>query len=125
MSLVGVGIDVASIARIGRLLDRYGSRFESRWFDPAELHDQGNRRVALASSYAIKEAVWKALPHETPGPLRWRSIVPRVAPGTQQVVVDLCGPLAAEAASRGVTAISASVHVQGDVVLAIALVEGR
>lgn len=124
MTLVGVGIDVASISRIGALLDRYGTRFEQRWFDPVEVDHPGDKRIGLASRFAVKEAVWKALPHQAQGPLPWRSIVTRVEMDARRIVVDLRGSLAREAVSHKVTSISASVQVNGDLVLAIALVNG-
>lgn len=125
MTLVGVGIDVASISRIGALLDRYGTRFEQRWFDPVEVDHPGDKRIGLARRFAVKEAVWKALPHSAQGPLPWRWIVTREETPARRIAVDLRGSLAREAAGHKVTAISASVQVSGDLVLAIALVEAE
>lgn len=124
MKLLGVGIDVTSIARIRGLLDRYGARFERRWFDPVEVAQPGSRETRLARSYAVKEAVWKALPHATTSPLPWREIVSRPAASTDRVVVELRGTIAAEAGDHGVEVITANVTVRGDLVIAVALIEG-
>lgn len=124
MILVGVGIDVASLARIDGLRRRYGGSFEDRWFDPAELPRRGSTSTDLAKGLAIKEAVWKALPHDATGPLPWRAIVTRPGTAAHPVTVELRGAVAAEAASHGVTAITASATVHGDLVVAVAIVEG-
>ncbi len=124
MTLVGVGIDVASLTRIEGLLRRYGGSFENRWFDPAELPQQGSTSTNLAKSFAVKEAVWKALPHDATGPLPWRAIVTHPGTAAHQMAVELRGAVAAEAASHGVTAITANVTVHGDLVVAVAMVEG-
>ena len=124
MKLVGVGIDVASITRIRGLLDRYGTRFESRWFDPIEVAQPGSREARFARCYAVKEAVWKALPHENSSPLPWRQIVAHPGAGTNQVVVELRGTVAAEAGDHGVGAITANVTISGDLAIAVALIEG-
>ncbi len=124
MTVVGIGIDVASLARIDRLLRRYGGSFENRWFDPAELSRRGGRSTNAAKSFAVKEAVWKALPHDEATPLPWRSIVARPGEAAHHVDVELRGVVRAEAASRGVTSINATVTVNGDLVVAVAIVQG-
>lgn len=123
MRLVGVGIDVVSIPRIAALLDRFGDRFERRWFDPLEVVQPGNRAVVLATGFAIKEAVWKALPHDTVAPLPWREIVTHRGSTTDEIAIELRGKLEVEADSHGVGAIAVTVSVRGDLVVAVALVE--
>lgn len=124
MTLVGVGIDLASISRIGRLQSRYAARFERRWFEPSEIPQPGAGPAGLARSFAVKEAVWKALPHDAPGPLPWREIVTHQSAGDGRMIVELRDGLAAEAARHGVTSITASTTILGDLVLAVALAEG-
>ncbi len=63
MRIVGLGIDLAEIARVERLLDRY-PRFAERVFTPAERAYAGRfahpaRRYA--ARFAGKEAVMKSL----------------------------------------------------------------
>jgi holo-[acyl-carrier protein] synthase len=61
--IVGVGIDVCSIERMRRALDRHGERFFARICTPAEREDLAGRDPAtsLAGRFAVKEAFAKAL----------------------------------------------------------------
>jgi holo-[acyl-carrier protein] synthase len=62
--ILGVGIDVVQVARVQRLLRRYGDRFVRRWFTAAE-RAQCRTAVQFAGRLAAKEAVLKALPVPT------------------------------------------------------------
>ncbi|CAL9504526.1 Holo-[acyl-carrier-protein] synthase [Streptomyces sp. enrichment culture] len=69
--IVGVGIDVAEIARFGESLERT-PQMADRLFVTAELWlPSGERRgiASLAARFAAKEALAKAL--GAPGGLRW------------------------------------------------------
>jgi holo-[acyl-carrier protein] synthase len=62
--IVGLGIDVASIERIERALDRFGDRFWVRILTEGEQRDlasRTDRATALAGRFAAKEAASKAL----------------------------------------------------------------
>jgi holo-[acyl-carrier protein] synthase len=61
--IVGMGIDVCSIERMRRALERHGDRFFSRICSEAERKDLSGRDVAtaLAGRFAVKEAFAKAL----------------------------------------------------------------
>lgn len=61
--IVGVGLDVCSIARMRRALERHGDRFFDRICSPAERRDLAGREAstALAGRFAVKEAFAKAL----------------------------------------------------------------
>lgn len=61
--IVGLGIDVCSIERMRRALERHGDRFFSRICSEAERKDLSGRDVAtaLAGRFAVKEAFAKAL----------------------------------------------------------------
>jgi holo-[acyl-carrier protein] synthase len=61
--IVGMGIDVCSIDRMKRALERHGDRFFSRICSDAERKDLSGRDVAtaLAGRFAVKEAFAKAL----------------------------------------------------------------
>jgi holo-[acyl-carrier protein] synthase len=61
--IVGVGIDVCSIERMRRALERHGDRFFSRICSAAERADLTGRdtATALAGRFAVKEAFAKAL----------------------------------------------------------------
>jgi holo-[acyl-carrier protein] synthase len=55
------GVDLIEIARVERLLVRYGERFLERVFTPAEIAYARRRPAELAARFAAKEAVSKAL----------------------------------------------------------------
>ena len=60
--ILGIGVDIAEIARIKRLLDRKG--FAEKVFTPSELAScakLGSPEVRLAGRVAAKEAVMKAI----------------------------------------------------------------
>lgn len=118
----GVGIDIADIRRVHRLVAEYGDRFTRRWFTPEEAtQSQRHPRPEelFARRFAAKEAVWKAISPE-PGPLPWRqiAILDGDAGGFR---VELSGEVGRAAAARGVDAVSVSSSRDGHIVLAIAL----
>ncbi|MFW6135819.1 MAG: holo-ACP synthase [Chloroflexota bacterium] len=55
------GVDLIRIARVERILHRYGDRFLERVFTPAEIVYSRRRPAELAARFAAKEAVAKAL----------------------------------------------------------------
>lgn len=61
--IVGLGIDVCSIERMRRALERHGDRFFGRICSESERADLAGRDVAtgLAGRFAAKEAFAKAL----------------------------------------------------------------
>jgi len=61
--IVGIGLDVCSIERMRRALERHGDRFFSRICGPAERMDleRSNPATSLAGRFAAKEAFAKAL----------------------------------------------------------------
>jgi holo-[acyl-carrier protein] synthase len=65
MLILGHGIDLVEIVRIGQMLERHGPRFLERCFTAGErayCHEGDRRRIErLAARFAAKEAVLKAL----------------------------------------------------------------
>ena len=60
-----IGIDAVDVGRLKRVYERYGERFLSRVFTPAEIeyafNARGDRRFErLAGRFALKEALIKA-----------------------------------------------------------------
>ncbi len=55
------GIDIIEIKRVGRLASIYGDRFLNRIYTQNELNYCKGRHAQLASRFAAKEAVMKAL----------------------------------------------------------------
>ncbi len=62
--IVGLGLDVCSIERMRRALERHGDRFFDRICSAAEREDlqqTSDRAMSLAGRFAAKEAFAKAL----------------------------------------------------------------
>ena len=120
----GIGIDIASIPRMSALVERYGLRFVGRWFDASEfVEPPGPTPLQVASRFAAKEAVWKALRVEGEAPLPWRRIVITPQAAKDRHSVRLEGELGRTAAILGIGPISVSTQVLGDLVIAIAVAE--
>ena len=75
--IVGSGIDVVEIARIGRILERHGERFAERVFTPREIRTCAARRrshLHFALRFAAKEAAMKAVGSGWADGARWVDI---------------------------------------------------
>jgi holo-[acyl-carrier protein] synthase len=62
--MVWVGVDIVEVKRVGRAIERWGSRFLDRVFTPGEIaYCRGKAREveSFAVRYAAKEAFTKAL----------------------------------------------------------------
>jgi holo-[acyl-carrier protein] synthase len=90
--IVGIGSDVASISRIGEVLDRHGERFVKRVLTPderARFARTVHKAAWLAKRWAAKEAFSKAIGTGIHYPFTWQSITigrdprgkPLVVPG--------------------------------------------
>ncbi|MDF2692034.1 MAG: Holo-[acyl-carrier protein] synthase [Labilithrix sp.] len=84
--IVGLGIDVCSIERMRRALERHGDRFFSRICSPAERADLVGRdqATALAGRFAVKEAFAKAL--DGARGVGWHEVEVRRAPSGRPVL---------------------------------------
>ena len=70
--IVGIGIDLIDVERIGHSVDRFGDRFYRRIYHPRELEQtRGNRVQCLAARFAVKEATFKALGTGWAKGIRW------------------------------------------------------
>ena len=67
------GVDIIEIPRVRRVAERYGDRFYRRVYTEAERAYCRGRAPQLASRFAAKEAVMKALGTGIRG-VRWRDI---------------------------------------------------
>lgn len=63
MTILGIGIDIVELERIGRLHERHGTRFVARFCAPGEAQDRHGTAMIehLGGLFAAKEAVLKAL----------------------------------------------------------------
>ena len=119
--IVGVGVDVVSVARLARTLDDIAAQV----FTPAELAacaDRADRLDALAARFAAKEACLKALnTGVAEGMLRQVEVLSSPsAPPTLQ----LTGALDARARNAGVRRAHVSLSHQEGVAAAVVILEG-
>src|SRR6266480_3226757 len=75
--IVGTGIDIAEVHRIGEAMERFGARFLHRVFTEGERRycdSKANRVERYAARFAAKEAAMKALGTGWSRGVRWRDI---------------------------------------------------
>jgi holo-[acyl-carrier protein] synthase len=124
--IVGLGIDVASIDRIARSLERFGERLWQRILTERERDDlaprRGDRAAALAGRFAAKEALSKAL--GGPRDVWWQNVEVRRGPlGAPELW--LLGPARAHADRLGVTRQLVSITHDAGVAAAVVVLEAR
>ena len=92
MRVIGAGVDIVSVLRMQRLLDRHGQKFVDRWFRAEEVaRCAGKARPAecYAARFAAKEAVSKGLRNVWPTGIRWKEIaITNASDGAPQVVLS-------------------------------------
>lgn len=121
--IVGVGIDVAEIARFASALERTPGMAD-RLFLPGELLlPTGERRgvASLAARFAAKEALAKAL--GAPAGLHWLDAEITVEPSGQPRLT-VTGTVAARAAALGVRSWHVSLSHDAGVASAVVIAEG-
>lgn len=123
--IVGLGIDVASVERVARALERFGDRIWERVLTPAEraeLAPRSDRALALAGRFAAKEAFAKAL--GAPRDVWWQSVeVRHGALGAPSLV--LSGPAEQHAARLGVARSWLSITHDAGVAAAVVVLESE
>jgi len=123
--VVGLGIDVASVARIRAALERHGDRFWQRILtehEQADLANRPDRAVALAGRFAAKEAAAKALGGQPE--VWWHDIEVRSdARGGPQMAFR--GTATAHAARLGVSRIWVSITHDAGVAAAVVVLDSQ
>lgn len=123
--IVGIGTDLTRISRMRGLLARWGERFLSKTFTPAEIARLAGRRRAeeeFAALFAAKEAAMKALGQGFLGGVRFRDIE-IVSDHRRQPHLRLYGRAAQLAAQAGVRRIHVSLTHEGDYAAAQVVME--
>lgn len=124
--IAGLGTDLIEIERVRSALARHGERFAQRILGPAEYRIWLERRersdargiAYLATRFAAKEALSKALGLGMVSPMSWRAAEILNAPsGAPQVVTH--GELAAYVVARG---LRLSVSITDEQTMAMATV---
>jgi holo-[acyl-carrier protein] synthase len=121
--IVGIGLDVCSIERMGKSLERHGDRFFDRICSGEERSDLGQRDAAtfLAGRFATKEAFAKAL-DGAPG-VGWHEVrVRRAANG--RPVLELRGKALECAHAAGASRWHVSISHYAGVAAALVVLEG-
>lgn len=129
MAVVGIGIDMAQIAEIGRLSETIGPAFLQRTFTEEERAEAGKRATKearleyYAARFAAKEAVFKALAPHTPGKgfdFRHVCTLNREDGSPCVVMTDWMSGLCAEA---GVKKLHISITTEGEYAAAFVVAE--
>jgi len=123
--IVGVGLDIAEIDRIGAAIARHGAPFLERIYTTREVsycENHKNKFERYAARFAAKEAAMKALGTGWRGGVRWRDIeVVRQASG--KPTLDLEGAARRFANDLGVKNISLTITHSGNLALAQVIFE--
>ena len=122
--IVGVGIDVCSIDRMRRALERHGDRFYDRICTSAERADLAGRDPAtsLAGRFAVKEAFAKAL--DGARGVGWHEVQVRRAP-TGRPTLELSGNALTCMGSFGADHAHVSITHDAGVAVAVVVLEQR
>jgi holo-[acyl-carrier protein] synthase len=119
-----MGVDVCSIERMKKALERHGDRFFARICSDAERADLEGRDPAtsLAGRFAVKEAFAKAL--DGARGVGWHEVeVRRTSTGRPRL--DLMGQALAMAQSFGADTWHVSISHDAGVAVAVVILESR
>ena len=125
MAIVGLGLDLAQIARVQSFIERRGQRALDRVFTPGEqayCEARASRFQSYAGRFAVKEAVMKLLGTGWRGGVRWVDIEVARERG-QAPTVRLHGKTAHIAERRGIRAIHITITHDGGLAAAVAVGE--
>jgi holo-[acyl-carrier protein] synthase len=122
--IVGIGIDVCSITRMGKALERHGERFFGRICGAEERAECGPRDAAtfLAGRFASKEAFAKAL-DGAPG-VGWHEVrIRRQSSG--RPLLELTGRALESARAAGASRWHVSITHDAGIAAAVVVLEGK
>jgi len=121
--IVGVGLDLAEIPRVARLIARWGDRFRGKLFTAGErAYAEARAHPAhhYAARFAAKEAALKAL--GVPAGLRWHDLEV-VKEGGRPPRLALHGAARAAADALGVGAVHLTLTHAADLAAAVVILE--
>lgn len=124
--IVGIGTDIASIERIGKVLERHGERFVRRVLTPEERVRFARTRAKashLAKRWAAKEAFSKAIGTGIHAPFTWHSITVGRDPKGKPLIIP-GAPMAAHLGKMGVTRAHLSLSDDAGMAVAFVVLEG-
>jgi len=123
--IIGTGVDICEVSRMGASIARFGTRFLQRVFTEGEIRYCQSKRNSVerfAARFAAKEAAMKALGTGASRGVTWTSIEVAHAPGGRPVL-RLTGKTSEIAHRLGVNRISLSVTHTESTALAIVIFE--
>jgi holo-[acyl-carrier protein] synthase len=122
--IVGTGIDIAEVPRIGEAMERFGQRFLDRIFTAGEQRycdSKANRVERYAARFAAKEAAMKALGTGWNHGVRWRDCEVVRLPGGRPTI-SFHGKAGEVAAKLGVKNAALSIsHTQEQAIAQVIL----
>lgn len=108
--IVGIGMDLIEVDRVGQVVERFGERFLRRIYHPRELEQSRGRRVEyLAARFAVKEALMKALGTGFGAGVRWVEAEVQNLPSGQPILLlhgraaEVAGQLGADRSFVSIT----------------------
>lgn len=123
--ILGLGSDLAEVARIRASRERFGERFLHRVYTQAEIDyamSKANADERLAGRFAAKEAGMKALGTGLTGGITWKDLaVGRESSG--KPTLYLSGVAKQRANEMGVTRIHLTITHTGDLAMAVVVLE--
>jgi holo-[acyl-carrier protein] synthase len=123
--IVGTGVDIAEVPRVGAAIERFGRRFLERVFTPEEIRycdSKHNRTERYAARFAAKEAALKAIGTGWRGGVAWREVEVRREPGGRPSIV-FSGKAGEYAARLGVRRTSLSLSHTAQQAIAMVILE--
>ncbi len=121
-----MGVDLAEVARVRAVAERYGARFIERIFTPGEIayvEHKANRYERYAARFAAKEAGMKAIGTGWKRGVRWRDFeVANLTSG--KPTLRLHGEAARVAERLGVKSVSLSLTHTAKMAMAQVILEG-
>lgn len=128
MSIVGHGIDLVSVSRIGSMIDRHGAHFLGRVYTLAEqsyCERSPKRRLEhYAARFAAKEAVLKAIGTGWRDGIAWTDVEVVLEPSGKPTIA-LSGKASSIAIIEGISHFHISLSHTGDFAMASAIAERR
>jgi holo-[acyl-carrier protein] synthase len=123
--IVGIGTDLAEVARIREAIERHGRRFIDRIFTPSEIayvERKANRFERYAARFAAKEAGMKAIGTGWRRGVRWQDFEVTNLPSGKPTLA-LHGVAAAVAERLGVVNVSLSLTHTAEQAMAVVILE--
>ena len=123
--IVGTGIDIAEVPRIGAAIERFGDRFLRRIFTAGEISycdSKANRIERYAARFAAKEAALKAIGTGWKHGVAWTEVEVRREPGGRPTIA-FSGRAGEFAAKLGVKRASLSLSHTKDQAVAFVILE--